>query len=228
MRKSALIVLIAVIVLPCSILAEEVLSGESERDFALDNRYSIGLDNIPWEASSVSFRIWKDERKGLEISLGRIDFGFEERDEYSTHRFLRFDRIRFDWLRRSQPLSIEGLFLVHGYGLGLSADAWERKSDRKSGDQYYTNDYYLRQKARIYLYLYLPLGIEYFFWERYPSVSFSVQADFYCRFGYGYEFEFSSYYNSFSNFYTSKEHERHSGYFTLGLEPSFYFRFYFK
>jgi hypothetical protein len=220
MRKVIFVAIAAALVWPCSLCAEEVLSGETERDFALDSKYSIGLNGIPWDATRVSFRIWKDERKGLEISVGKIDFGSEDQGEFTTYRFLKIDRIRFDWLRRSQPMSIEGLFLVRGYGLGLSGDASEYEDDRRDND-YYMEMYRLRQRARIYLFLYLPLGIEYFFWERYPNVSFSVQADFYCRFGYGYDFEYQSYYDI-------EEYESHSGYFTIGLEPSFYFRFYFK
>jgi hypothetical protein len=222
MRRVSLILLLAgVMAWPWVAQAsQEVLPGESERDFALDNKYSIGLDNVPWNATRASFRIWKDEGRGMEISIGKVDFASEQQGEFVTYRYIKLEPIRFDWLRRSQPMSIEGLFLVHGYGVGLSGDASEHEDDR-SGDDYYRDAYRLRQRARIYLYLYLPLGVEYFFWERYPNVSFSVQADFYCRFGYGYDFEYSRY------AYTD-EYENNSGYFTLGLDPAFYFRFYFK
>lgn len=218
MRKVTLIALAATLLWPCSLEAEEVLSGESERDYALDNRYSIGLNDIPWNATRVSFRLWRKERKGLELSIGKIDFGSESQSEFAIYRFIKVEQIRFDLLSRSQPMSIEGLFLVRGYGLGFSGDAWEQEDDRRT---VYDDAYRLRQRARIYLYLYMPLGIEYFFWERYPNISFSVHADFYFRFGYGYNYEYEIYYDR-------SEYENHSVYFTLGLDPSFYIRFYFK
>ena len=221
MRAIILFAMTAAFLWPCTISAEEILSGVSERDFALDNRYSVGLDDLPWNASAASFRMWKDDERGIEISVGKIDFSFAEQGADATSRYLTLDLVRFDWLRRSQPLSLEGLFLVRGYGLGLSGNARENELDRRD-DEYYRDEYYLRQQARIYLYLYMPLGIEYFFWKKYPSISFSVQADFFCRFGYGYDFEYRRYYNQ------TDEYENHSGYFTLGLDPAFFFRFYFK
>ena len=71
------------------------------------------------------------------------------------------------------------------------------------------------------LFCFIPFGVEHFFWERFPYLSYSLQADLYFSGTYRWE----QYLKSGENMYEDQKTDSYG--LGLGLDPRFYFRVYF-
>lgn len=166
--------------------------------------FSIGVNNFPWLASSMSLRWWKNENVGREFMIGTIGLEVSaQADTYegSTSSEFSISRLRYDWLHREKTDLMDNLYYIWGNGIGLVYDT--EKTD-------------ILSNLEVDLIYYHPLGFEQFFWDKYPNLSYSIQADFYAGVSY---FSRSTSYNSGYETSTS---------FSVGVQPRFFLRYYIK
>lgn len=178
-------------------------------------RFSIGINNLPWKATGVSFRWWHNKHKGNEFFfkqlyafIGNEETTFGSGDTPKIERIagFRMREVRFLFLRRRKSPFSQNLFITYGAGMSAATDYDEKE---------YTSGTF----SRIRLSLLAPLGFEHFFLKKYPFVSYSIEA-LLCVYGD----------------YNEVRVENSSGYknirrvttFNMSLSPQFFLRFYIK
>ena len=83
MKKRILaITILFVVCLSYSIYGQETASPDEISSISsITNKYAIGINDLPWEASRVSFKWWKDENRGRELSVGDLRGNIDKSDE---------------------------------------------------------------------------------------------------------------------------------------------------
>lgn len=169
---------------------------------------SIGIDNLPWDANKVSFRWWKNQSEGKEIVIGN----FAAKTTWANDRpgeWTSLTGIQYFSYKKNNLLESNRIHFTKGIGFGLSATTYnyislsnvKRSSDRFTGN------------ATIYF----PVGIEHFFLNNYPNISYSLEANPYGNIIYQY-----NYYDPDSG--NNSTYHRVS--FSLGAGVRFYIRYY--
>ena len=113
------------------------------------------------------------------------------------------------------------MYFVKGIGLGAGFNV--------SHDDVYPSADDISQSYRTYsgdLTIHCPIGIEHFFWEKFPNVSYSLDADIYGSFYLSYRRTQRIYPESY---YTDRVITENDWYLrpSFGISPSFYLRVYF-
>lgn len=194
--------------------------------------FSVGINDLPWDATGVSLRWWRSNGSGREFILNRtsiyIDYSREEsieedslgtETEQTRYKRISIPKITYFFMNR-KPLGVEGMYLVKGIGLGSSFNI--------SYDDIYPSE---SEDGREYRYysvsttLSFPIGIEHFFLEKFPNISYSLSADIYGTLSFNYSRERIEY----PDFYSIRTRTRTDWYInpSFGVSPSFYLRVYF-
>ena len=170
-------------------------------------KFSIGIDNLPWDISKISFRWWKNRKKGNELSIGYFNEGSTDLNNSQILK-LNFGEIRCDWIRRYRFPHFKGFYITRGVGfaLGLKGNFSFKKSNEKP------------ERIDSYFSVYFPIGIEHFFLKKYPRLSYSLQADFYGKINY-YHLE---------DTYSDRKFEMTIWTLKLGVKIQFFLRLYLK
>ncbi len=132
------------------------------------NKFSIGINDLPWNASTISFRWWKNKDRGSELSIGRFS-GKIEKENDELNLVADISEIRYDWLRRKKCTLLENSYTTRGIGIASTFRGSFHGESRKVDFSFYIR---------------FPIGFEHFFLKRYPNISYSLQADFYSGLGY--------------------------------------------
>ena len=224
--KRRVLVLVAVVIffLSFSVQAQEI-APSSKLNSPSSNRFSIGVNDLPWDATKISLRWWKSENRGHELSLGyfRAEIGDKEyASDYATRDGDLVDvsvtEIRYDWLRRKKSPLLDELYITGG--IGFAVDFSVRSDESRSFYDYDTIELRDEYKfASTSFYARFPIGFEHFFLKKYPNISYSLEADFYAGVGYDYA---SSRHEGLS----LVKSDTKAGEISLGVIPRFYFRFY--
>jgi len=148
--------------------ASGIFAQEDSPDW-INNCKSIGISIESYNVfyflpGSVEFRNWKDKEKGYRILLERsksyIGYG-EQSDEEGL--FLNITQIELVLLKRHLQEKIKRMSFYKGIGIDFSCYA-RILQDSKQSD--------------IGLYLSFPCGVEHFFLESVPNISYSAEIDF--------------------------------------------------
>ncbi|MBC8180041.1 hypothetical protein H8E88_02850 [candidate division KSB1 bacterium] len=168
-------------------------------------KYSIGVDNTPWDAYNVSIRFWKNQTINNMLTIGRGTTTITTKDDtvyldnYNvTFRIDRFNRQPFG---KNNTLKF-WVIIGKGVDFSVSFRDYTHSPGRSASDsKYYTiNFHYIR-------------GIEHFLFKDIPNISYSIYADFYT--GIRFSQPPNAYYK---NMYT----------LSFGLKPTFYLWYHFK
>jgi len=193
---------------------------------------SIGINDLPWDASGVSFRWWRKGGSGREMTINKSsligNYGRRKMTEEDsigmeteeTHeKRLIFPGITYYFLNR-KALSPEGMYLVKGIGFGTGFDiSYDEVSPLEDG---FSRDYkYYSGNIK----LSFPVGVEHFFWEKFPNVSYSLSADINGSLSFSYRKEKTEYPDD----YTLQSRDITDWDITpsFGISPAFYLRVYF-
>jgi len=155
--------------------------AETETESITKHRtgFSLGVDNFPWNASEVSLQWWRDNGKGKELSIERFYLTIDKREsetitsENSRRTEIIFPNVTYYFLFRSPSSSFEDIYLIKGFGFGLGLDISLRETVFSATDRLFDDVY---QGS---LYFYIPIGIEHFFWDKFPNLSYSIGFDLY-------------------------------------------------
>lgn len=169
------------------------------------NRFSIGIDDVPWSISQVSLRWWRGEKKGSEFTIGYFNATHAEYD-FSDDGSFSVGLLRFDTLRRKKSTKLRGLYYTRGFGISVGFNG-EFLSKYNDFERIYANTT-----------LYLPIGFEHFFIPKYPKLSYSLQADIYSR--------LSCYYQKYTS--AGQSVETTEWQVRVGLKIEFFLRLYLK
>jgi hypothetical protein len=175
-------------------------SGMESSDFTK----SIGVNNLPWDATGVSFRWWKDDNKGRELIIGSLSSSLKWRDDLSYSLF-NLSGLQYYLLERKELSSPENIYFTKGIGFGLGFQTTNNHDAANPDDQFQINAAFL-----------LPIGIEHFFLNNHQNISYSIEANPSAGLAY-------SYFYSHAGNYT-----RHDMKLFIGVNPKFYIRIYFK
>jgi hypothetical protein len=227
MKKRVLAVLIVFILCLCFPTHGGEPAQSKKPASSIKNRFSIGVNDLPWDASKVSLRWWKSENRGHELSLGyfRAEIGDKEfTSDYATRDGDLVDvsvtEIRYDWLRRKKSPLLDELYITGG--IGFAVDFSVRSDESRSVYDYDTVEFRDEYKfTSTSFYARFPIGFEHFFLKKYTNISYSLEADFYAGVGYDYA---SSKHEGLS----LVKSETKAGEISLGVTPRFYFRFYLR
>lgn len=204
--KKLTVFLIIVGVLSFTMAAEEPMKDTGTKAKTIEqNKFSFGINNVPWAVSMVSFRWWKSEKKGSEFTIGY--FNNNHADYYfSDDTSFNIGLLRYDWLRRKKSAHLKGLYYTRGFGMSLGGNAEFRSEP------------YISDKIFGVWTLYLPIGFEHFFLPNYRRLSYSFQADIYSS--------LSGFYNKYN--LHGKTTETTDWRVRLGVKLQFFLRLYLK
>ncbi len=192
---------------------------------------SIGINDLPWDATGVSLRWWRKNGSGRELTINRsyIRYSRGERteedslgieiEETTREKYINIPEITYSFLNR-KAIGAEGMYLVKGIGIGtgfrISYDnTYAPESDISREYKYYSGD----------LTLHFPIGIEHFFLEKYPSISYSLSADIYGTISFYNRKDITAYPDSYP--YNIRTVDDRYIQTSFGISPSFYLRAYF-
>ena len=197
---------------------ESLVAADHSAESNFTKGFSIGINDIPWDATKVVFRWWRNEYSGIEFEIGDFSLsitnsGVGGSDNNYTN--INVGRIRFNFLKRRAAGDWSGLYLVYGVGVGVSfAGKWEESDFSYTG---------CVQKKTIQpkLLLFVPFGVEHFFWKRFPYLSYSLEADLYFSGTYRYKYRHSESEDIV-------ETQEYGDYFLgMGFDSRFFLRLYF-
>ncbi len=208
MKNICILVLLIGLGIP-SFAQEEVADQDNHWYKAEKNRFSVGLNNMPWDVSRLSFRWWRNKYKGHEFTIfisSRADISG------GNSSGIHISEIRYDRLWRKRSRYIRGLYHVSGVGLGAGFDTLLKTRDTSS----------IQNSFDGFLILYVPVGIEHFFLKSFSKLSYSLQVDFYGRVNYRH-----------INFKDDKKDRFRDAYeeewaISLGMRFQFFIRLYLK
>ena len=163
---------------------ESIISADVEKH---RTGVSIGINDLPWDATGVSLRWWRKDGSGRELIINRssiyISYSRGERTEEDSlgieieqttrEKYINIPDITYSFLNR-KAIGAEGMYLVKGIGIGAGF--------RISYDNTYVPENNISREYKYYagnLTLHFPIGIEHFFLEKYPNISYSLSADIY-------------------------------------------------
>ncbi len=141
--------------------------------------FSLGVDDFPWNASEVSLRWWQDNGKGKELAVEKFHLTINKSEsetiapENSRRTTISFPNITYYFLSRSPSSSFEDIYIIRGFGFGLGLDINLRETVLSATDRLFDDAY---QGS---LSFYIPIGIEHFFWDKFPNLSYSIGFDLY-------------------------------------------------
>ena len=148
--------------------------------------FSLGVDDFPWNAYEVSLQWWQDNGKGKELSVEKFYLTINRSEsetiasENSRRTAISFPNVSYYFLSRSPSRFSEDLYLVRGFGFGLGLDISLIETVFSDTDRLY-NDTYQGSLS-----CYIPVGIEHFFWDRFPNLSYSIGFDLYGSISFRY------------------------------------------
>lgn len=190
---------------------------------------SIGINDLPWDASGISFRWWRENGSGRELIINRSYISYSRREsteedslgieiEQTTRsKSINMPDITYIFLNR-KDLGTEGMYFVKGIGIGIDFrisydDSYIPESDISREYKYYLTD----------LTLHFPIGIEHFFLEKYSNISYSLSADIYGTLSLGYRKGRTEYPDP----YRISAYNDWNMQTSFGISPAFYLRAYF-
>jgi opacity protein-like surface antigen len=192
-KKILLVIVLTVMVFSFG-SAEDLENPKDEKKF------SIGLDNLPWNSQKIALRWW-NKNHGFELTLGSFN-EYQKSDWFNSDSNYIFDEIRLNWLKRKQHSSIPNLYLVKGLGISTGF-RWNSSNYNEEYDHFNSH-----------LYLMMPIGIEHF-----PIKSFQ---------NFSYSFSLDPYIGTNYNFYKTNSYKSHNFDFIMGVKMQFFLRLYLK
>lgn len=194
--------------------------------------FSVGINDLPWDATGVSLRWWRKSGNGRELIINRtgiyINYSKGERTEEDSlgteteqtrSKRINIPNITYCFLSR-KPLGVKGMYLVKGIGLGAGFgisynDIYPPEGEDAREYRYYSGNTTLS----------FPIGIEHFFLEKFPNISYSLSADIYGTLSFNYSKDIREYPDS----YPIRSRTIADWYITpsFGISPAFYLRVYF-
>jgi hypothetical protein len=208
---------------------ENITSTESEKKKTC---VSIGVNDLPWDATGVSLRWWRESGSGRELNVTKSNLSgryrrverieedsLESGIEKIREKYISLPVITYYFLNR-KALGAENMYLVKGigFGLGFSAshqDSYIPENDITEKDKRYSGTVKIS----------FPVGVEHFFLEKFPNISYSLNADIHGTFSINYRKEMIEYPDSYpieartiTDWYISP---------SFGISPAFYLRIYF-
>jgi hypothetical protein len=193
--------------------------------------FSIGINDLPWDAREVSFRWWRKNEIGRELTINKsyIRYSRQEEteedslgigiEETNREKYINIPEITYSFLNR-KPLGAERMYLVKGIGIGLGF--------RISYDDTYAPENNISREYKYYegtFTIHFPIGIEHFFLEKYPNISYSLSADIYGTTTIYNRKDITSYPDSYP--YTTRANNIWNTQTSFGISPTFYLRAYF-
>lgn len=193
--------------------------------------FSIGINNLPWDATGVSLRWWRKNGSGRELTISRsyISYSRGERTEEdslgieieqtSRDKSINIPDITFYFLNR-KAIRGEGMYLVKGIGIGTGFrifydNTYAPESDLSREYKYYSGD----------LTLHFPIGIEHFFLEKYSNISYSLSADIYGTISIYNRKQITEYPDYYP--YIIRTYDDWDIQTSFGFSPAFHLRVYF-
>ena len=168
---------------------------------------SIGIDNLPWDASKVSFRWWKNKSVGKEIVIGNFSahttWGNDRPDEW-----LSLTGIQFFSYNKNNLLESNRIHFTKGIGFRLSATTHNYSFPNSKS----LTDRFIGAAA-----IYFPVGIEHLFLNKYPNISYSLEANPYGNIIYQYNYHDPD---------SGNNSTYHRASFSIGAGVRFYIRYY--
>ncbi|NOZ75863.1 MAG: hypothetical protein GXO90_10925 [FCB group bacterium] len=203
MKIKYLNVYLAIILLLTTSAFGQVNRNISSADSSIT--YSIGVDNLPWDAFNASLRFWKNHNINTILTVGRGSIAVSTiNDTAYIDNFritVRLDRIRrkaFDGIQNSN------FWKINGKGIEF-VSYYQNYSSRNRSSIVNPLNYAIN--------FHLIIGVEHFPFKEIPGISYSVFADIYT--GIKYSREANGYYD---NLYS----------INYGLKPTFYIWYHFK
>jgi hypothetical protein len=177
-----------IILLSITCLLVPPIFAETDIESTTNHRtsFSLGVDDFPWNASEVSLQWWQDNGKGKELAVEKFYLTINKSEsetitsENSRRTTISFPNVSYYFLSRSPSRLFENLYLVRGFGFGLGLDISLIETVFSDTDRLY-NDVYLGSLS-----CYIPIGIEHFFWDKFPNLSYSIGFDLYGSFSFRY------------------------------------------
>lgn len=192
---------------------------------------SIGINDLPWDASGVSFRWWRENGRGRELIINRSYIRYSraesteedsleiEIDGTTRDKYINIPEITYSFLNR-KAMGAKGIYLVKGIGIGAGfrislEDSYTPESDIIRENKYYAGN----------LTLHFPIGIEHFFLEKYSNISYSLNADIYGTISFYNRKNRTEYPDSYP--YSISTDNIWDIQTSFGISPVFYIRAYF-
>jgi hypothetical protein len=97
---------------------EVITSFEETSATTIRNKFSIGVDKLPWDASKISLRWWKSENRGNEFSVGYLKGNV--RKKYYEDKLdveLSISEVGYYWLSRKKFNHLERFYITRGIGI---------------------------------------------------------------------------------------------------------------
>lgn len=179
------------------------LSAQDDSDF-LTNRFSVGMDRFLVSTPlNAELRWWKSEDKGLRLILNSASITYEyDRNSSGVETKVysgAINSFQITWLKRKNSIEKRMSFYR---GIGI--------------EPYFRRENYSNSKVTTaHVYCRIPVGVEHFFSKKFPSLSYSFEADFYAGLDlylYKYNTGLQKSYNLSLN---------------MGLTPRFFLHLYF-
>lgn len=168
-------------------------------------KYSIGVDNLPWDAFNASIRFWKNNNINNILTIGRSSIAVSTINDTAYfdnfHVTIRLDRINrqsFDDNQNSNFWKIKGK--------GIEFTSYYRNYSSRSRSS-------IRDPLSYSINFHLTVGVEHFPFKEIPGISYSVFADIYT----GIKFSRETIGN-YNNLYS----------LNFGLKPTFYLWYHFE
>ena len=231
---------IFLLILICTVVPSIFAETETDSIISADvekhrTGFSIGINDFPWDATGVSFRWWRTNGSGRELILNKdgikITYGEEEGTEVDSleienrqtrEKEIYLPGIIYYFLNR-KATGVKGMYLVKGIGIGANFNI--RRYDSNSD---ITGDHIRDIEYRYFsggLTIAFPIGIEHFFLEKYPNISYSLSADIYGTISLNYRKDIIIY----ADYYSPDSSTDNDWYIkpSFGISPAFYLRAYF-
>ncbi len=178
--------------------------------------FSLGVDDFPWNACRVSLQWWNKDGIGKELSIDKFYLSINKvestESEYGRRTTISFPGVTYYFLYRDSSSSLNGLYVIRGFGFGLGFETYF------SEITHFNIDHSIDKRYTSSLSVYIPIGIEHFFWDRFPNLSYSVGFDLYGSFSYSYRFRDSN----------DNQQRGREGTLNLGISsPKFFIRWCF-
>jgi hypothetical protein len=179
-------------------------------------RFSVGVNDLPWDATGIAFRWWKNAQSGREFVLSDISGGYEDMtyqgDKASGYSF-SIGSVRYGFLHRRPSGVLEGLYVTGGveFGMGAQVSVYRMPSGYPNVPDQERRYYSVSGSC------YFPLGVEHFFVDRFPNVSYSIEANMNVTLKYTRD----------ADYYPGHDRIANAGTVGFGIRPLFFFRCYF-
>lgn len=142
--------------------------------------FSLGVNDFPWNAYEVSMRWWNENGNGKELSIDKFYISIDQSESTESSRSNRtsitFPNVKYYFLSRRPSSFSEDIYFMRGFGVGLGfgISLSEIEHVIPSPRERVENNHYWSSFS-----LYIPIGIEHFFWDKFPNLSYSIGFDLY-------------------------------------------------